>query len=318
MDSPSSPASAPAAAKSPRVATVGIVGRTNAGKSTLLNLIVGEKVSIVSPVVQTTRNSIRAILDERRGQLVFVDTPGLHKAESKLGNLINKMARHAAANVDILLVVFDASSPPRLEDDGWMRRILGADRDDRPVFFFLNKCDRDNCRADDFERLWADIQRETGATRRVRVFRGSAATGDGVEKLVSSLFDTAPAGERLYPPDILSDYPRQLAISDIIREKAFLHLRDEVPHNVGVRIERFSGDGPKWRIDATLLVSRPSQKPIVIGPGGKTVRQIRLEALQDIQEQFGVKAELDIWVKVDRDWTTNPIVLRQLGYLGEY
>lgn len=302
----------------PHVATVGIVGRTNAGKSTLLNAIIGEKVSIVSPVVQTTRNSIRAILDERRGQLVFTDTPGLHKAESKLGNLINKMARHASANVEMLVVVFDASAKPRLEDDGWMRRLLGAEDDDRPVFFFFNKCDRENADPEAFAALWADIQRETGKTRKVRTFRGSATTGEGVEKLVSSLFDVAPPGERLYPPDILSDYPRQLAIADIIREKAFLCLRDEVPHSVGVRIDRFSGEGRKWTVEATMLVARPSQKPIVIGPGGKTVRRIRLEAQKDIEEQYGVKVELDLWVKVDKDWTTNPIVLRQMGYMGDY
>ena len=300
------------------VATVGIVGRTNAGKSTLLNKIVGEKVSIVSPVVQTTRNSIRAILDERRGQLVFVDTPGLHKAESKLGNLINKMARHAAANVEILLVVFDASDEPRLEDDGWMRRILGAEEDGRPVFFFLNKCDREGAKPEAFEEYWAGLKRELGSNRKARIFKGAAETGDGVEKLVSSLFDTAPVGERLYPPDILSDYPRQLAIADIIREKAFLSLRDEVPHSVGVRIDRFSGDGPKWAVEATLLVARPSQKPIVIGPAGKTVKRIRQEAQRDIEEQYGVKVALDIWVKVDKDWTTNPLVLRQMGYLGDY
>lgn len=300
------------------VATVGIVGRTNGGKSTLLNRIVGEKVSIVSPVVQTTRNSIRAILDERRGQLVFTDTPGLHKAESRMGNLINKMARHAAANVEMLVVVFDVSVPPQLEDEGWMRRIIGAEDDERPVFFFFNKCDREGADARPFAELWDNLRREAGSSRKARVFSGSAATGDGVEKLVSSLFDVAPAGERLYPPDILSDYPRQLAIADIVREKIFLQLRDELPHSVGVRIDRFSGEGPKWLVEATLLVARPSQKPIVIGPGGRTVRRIRDEARRDIEEQYGVKVSLDIWVKVDKDWTTNPVVLRQMGYMGEY
>lgn len=300
------------------VATVGIVGRTNAGKSTLLNTIVGEKVSIVSPVVQTTRNTIRAILDERRGQLVFVDTPGLHKAESKLGNLINKMARHAAANVEMLVVVFDVSEKPQLEDDGWMRRLLGAEDDDRPVFFFFNKSDREGADPGPFRELWESLCRETGRTRRVRAFEGSAATGDGVEKLVSSLFDTAPEGERLYPPDILSDYPRQLAIADIIREKVFLSLRDELPHSVGVRIDKFAGEGEKWTVEATLLVARPSQKPIVIGPAGKTVRRMRDAARRDIEEQYGVRADLSLWVKVDKDWTTNPQSLRQMGYIGDY
>ncbi len=301
----------------PRVATVGIVGRTNGGKSTLLNQIVGEKVSIVSPVVQTTRNSIRAILDERRGQLVFVDTPGLHKAESKLGTLINKMARHAAANVETLVVVFDVSEPPRLEDDGWMRRLL-APEEERPAFFFFNKCDREDLHIDDFRELWNSIQHEMGRTRKVRAFSGSAATGEGVAKLVDSLFDTAKEGERLYDPEILSDYPRQLAMADTIREKVFLNLRDEIPHSVGVRIDKFMEGEKRWKVEATLLVARPSQKPIVIGPKGQMVKRIRQAAEKEIAEQYGVPVELDLWVKVDKDWTTNPVTLRQMGYLGEY
>lgn len=300
-----------------RVATVGIVGRTNGGKSTLLNQIVGEKVSIVSPVVQTTRNSIRAILDEKRGQLVFVDTPGLHKAESKLGTLINKMARHAAANVETLVVVFDVSEPPRLEDDGWMRRLL-ADGEERPAFFFYNKCDRDELHIDEFKELWNKLQRECHRTRKVRAFSGCAATGEGVEKLIDSLFDTAPEGERLYDQDILSDYPRQLAMADLIREKIFLTLKDELPHEIGVRIDKFNEGAAKWTVEATLLVARPSQKPIVIGPEGRTIKRIRQAAQKDISEQFDIPTELSLWVKVDKDWTTNPLVLRQMGYIGDY
>lgn len=304
-------------APKPRVAVIGLVGRTNGGKSTLINQIVGEKVSIVSPVVQTTRNSIRAILDERRGQLVFVDTPGLHKAESKLGTLINKMARHAAANVEALVVVFDASEEPRLEDDGWMRRLL-AQEEERPAFFFFNKCDRENLYIDQYRELWNGLQRVMGRTRKVRSFSGSAATGNGVEKLVDSLFDTAPEGERLYDSEILSDYPRQLAMADIIREKVFLNLKDELPHSVGVRIDKFDEGSDVWQIEATLLVMRASQKPIVIGPQGSVVKRIRLAAQKDISDQYGVKAKLDLWVKVEPGWITNPLILKQMGYLGDY
>ncbi len=301
----------------PKVAVIGIVGRTNGGKSTLMNHIVGEKVSIVSPVVQTTRNSIRAILDEGRGQLVFVDTPGLHKAESKLGTLINKMARHAAANVEALVVVFDVSDKPQLEDDGWMRRVL-TDEEDRPLFFFYNKCDREDLHIDEFEDLWHDIQREVGRSRKARTFKGSAATGNGVEKLIDSLFDCMPEGDRLYDPDIISDYPRQLAMADIIREKVFFNLKDEIPHSVGVRIDKFDEGEDKWTVEATLLVTRNSQKPIVIGPKGSTIKRIRLAAQKDIREQYEVNVDLSLWVKVDKDWTTNPHTLRQMGYMGDF
>ena len=299
-----------------KCATVGIVGRTNGGKSTLVNALVGEKVSIVSPVVQTTRNTIRAILDEPRGQLVLTDTPGLHKAESKLGSLINKMARQAAANVDVLVLVFDVSEAPRLEDDGWMRRLL-AEENPRPCVFFLNKCDRDPLFVDDFHTLWKNLQAETGVTREVTVLKGSAATGDGVRRLTDILFDLAAPGDRLSDPDTLSDYPRRLAMADIVREKFFLTLKDELPHEVGVRVDTFRENRDRWHVEITLLVTRDSQKPIVIGPGGRTIRRIRLAAQKEIAEQYGVAVALELWVKVDKNWTTNNYTLRQMGYLGE-
>ncbi len=299
-----------------KCATVGIVGRTNGGKSTLVNRLVGEKVSIVSPVVQTTRNTIRAILDEPRGQLVLTDTPGLHKAESKLGSLINKMARRAAADVDMLVLVFDVSERPHLEDDGWMRRIL-ADEKSRPCIFFLNKCDRDELFVDEFRTLWKTIQKETGVTREVRIVQGSASTGVGCQALTETLFSLARPGERLFDPDILSDYPRRLAMADVVREKIFLTFKDELPHEVGVRVDSFCDNPRKWHVEITLLVMRESQKPIVIGPNGRTIRRIRLAAQKEIAEQYGVNVALELWVKVDKNWATNSFTLRQMGYLGE-
>lgn len=299
-----------------KCATVGIVGRTNGGKSTLVNQLVGEKVSIVSPVVQTTRNTIRAILDEPRGQIVLTDTPGLHKAESKLGTLINKMARQAAANVDALVIVFDASEKPQLEDDGWMRRILGEETE-RPCIFFMNKCDRDTLYIDDFHALWNTLQEETGKKREVKVITGSAAAGDGCARLVDALFEIAQPGDRLYDPDILSDYPRRMAIADVVREKIFLNLKDELPHEVGVRVDSFRELPDKWLVEIALLVTRDSQKPIVIGPNGHTIRRIRLAAQKELTEQYGTHVNLELWVKVDKNWMTNNYTLRQMGYIGE-
>ena len=299
-----------------KYAEVGIVGRTNGGKSTLVNQLVGEKVSIVSPVVQTTRNTIRAIIDEPRGQIVLTDTPGLHKAESKLGSLINKMARQAAATVDALVIVFDVSEKPRLEDEGWMRRLLG-DENPRPCIFFLNKCDRYELFVDDFRALWKSLQEETGIRREVRVIQGSAATGEGCDTLLDALFEIAKPGERHYDPDMLSDYPRRLAMADIVREQIFLTLKDELPHEVGVRVDSFHEAPGKWHVEMTLLVTRDSQKPIVIGPNGKTIRRIRLAAQKEISEQYEVEVALELWVKVDKHWTTNNFTLRQMGYIGE-
>ncbi len=296
---------------------IGIVGRTNGGKSTLLNQLVGEKVSIVSHVVQTTRNSIRAVLDERRGQLVFVDTPGLHKAESKLGTLINRMARHAASNVDILLLVMDVSHAPKLEDDGWMRRILG-DEGEQPVVFFLNKTDKKENHSDEFKKLWNDIQEEMGKKREVMVFSGSAMNGDGTKKLVDHLFSMTNNGPRLYDPDIISDYPRRLAIADIIREKLINNLHDELPHEVGVRVDDFKETQSAWKLEVSILVNRASQKPIIIGKKGETIRKVQRAAQKDIAEQFDVRVELDLWVKISKDWSANNFILKQMGYLGDY
>lgn len=302
---------------STRCAVVGIVGRTNSGKSTLVNKLVGEKVSIVSPVVQTTRNTIRAIVDEPRGQLVLTDTPGLHKAESKLGTLINRMARHAAANVEILVVVFDVSNEPHLEDDGWMRRVL-ADPEKRPCIFFMNKTDRPSNHEEDFHKLWESIKKELGEAREVTVFSGSAVTGRGTGELIDALFKFAQPSERLYDPDILSDYPRRLAMADVIREKLFLTLHKELPHEVGVRIDDFHEGPERWDVHASLLVSRESQKPIIIGPKGHFVRKVRMESEKELSEQYDVKVVLDLRVKVDKNWTTNNYTLRQMGYIGEY
>ena len=300
-------------APGPRHAVVGVVGRANSGKSTLVNTLVGEKVSIVSPVAQTTRNTIRAVLDETRGQLVLTDTPGLHKAVGPLGTQLNRMARHAAANVDILLLVMDGSQAPRLEDDGWMRRLLFAEQ---PVLFLLNKADCPGSHADAFRQLWAAIQTEKERRRDVPWFTASAATGAGLAPLVDALFALAQPGERPYDREMLSDYPRRLAIADVVREKFLGHLRDELPHELGVRVDELRETPDGWQVEVTILVNRPSQKPIVIGPKGRTLHQVREAAEQELGEQYGVGVTLSLWVKVERNWMGNFWILRQMGYAG--
>ncbi|NLF22431.1 MAG: GTPase Era [Lentisphaerae bacterium] len=296
-----------------RTAVVGIVGRTNSGKSTLVNTLVGEKVSIVSPVAQTTRNTIRAVLDEPRGQLVLVDTPGLHKAEGPLGTLLNRMARHAAANVDVLLLVMDGSQAPRLEDDGWMRRLLFADQ---PCLFILNKADREDSHEAAFRQLWETIQEDKQRQRDIPWFSISAATGDGVPAVVDALFAGAQPGERPYDREMLSDYPRRLVIADIIRESYLRHLRDELPHELGIRVDELREHPGEWRVEATVFVNRPSQKPIVIGPKGRTIHQVREAAEQEASRQFDIKVTLSLWVKIEKNWMTNFWLLKQMGYAG--
>ncbi|MDD2455729.1 MAG: GTPase Era [Kiritimatiellae bacterium] len=305
----------PAESSVKNCAVVGIVGRTNSGKSTLLNRIVGEKVSIVSPVAQTTRNTVRGILTEPRGQLVFIDTPGLHKSESALGTLMNRMARQASAGVDILTVVFDGGERPHLEDDGWMRRALYAEQ---PVIFVLNKNDCNPFYEAAFKDMWAAIQDEKQITREVSWIKTSAIKASGTAELMQQLFALAkPSPDYLFPDDVVTDYPRKLAIADVIREKFLARLREEVPHEMGVKVDHIDESPDKWIVQATVYVNRPSQKGIVIGPKGRTLKYVRHCAEPELSEIFGVKVSLELWVKIEKAWMKNFWLLQQMGYAGK-
>lgn len=299
-----------------RAAMVAVVGRTNAGKSTLVNRLVGEKVSIVSGMEQTTRNRIRAILTEPRGQLVFLDTPGAHKAENLLGTLMNRMARSAGEGADVLMVVFDGAAGVRMEDEGWMARVAGAPAEGQ-VLFVLNKADVEGFSAAPFEAAWQRICAERGGAREVTWQAVSAETGMGCEALLARLFEMAPAVEELlFPEDIVSDFPRRLAIADMLREKLIRRLYQEVPHELGVRIDRIVElpDGA-WEIYATILVNRHSQKGMVIGPKGRTLRAMRRAAEPEIAEAYGLPAcKVIPFVQVEPKWFKNIFILKELGY----
>jgi len=298
-----------------RCAVIGIVGRTNSGKSTLLNRMVGEKVSIVSPVVQTTRNTVRGILTDARGQLVFIDTPGLHKAESALGTLMNRMARQASAGVDVLLIVFDGGHRPQLEDDGWMRRALHAEQ---PVVFVLNKSDQAPFYEAAFKELWKSIQAEKGISREVAWISASAIHPAGALDLLDLLFTlTKPSEEYLFPEDIVTDFPRKLAIADVIREKFLSRLHDELPHELGVRVDQITETPTAWTVSATVFINRASQKGIVIGPKGRNLKYVRQCAEPELSDIFGVKVSIELWVKIEKDWMKNFWLLQQMGYAGE-
>ena len=325
-----------------KVAVVGIVGRTNAGKSTLVNRLVGEKVSIVSPVEQTTRNTVRGIVADPRGQLVLLDTPGLHKAVGTLGKLLNRMARRSAAGTDVTCVVFDAAQEPQLEDVGWMQRI--AREKPEKVVFVLNKADRSPF----FETMYRDAWAEAQANSRItelpndRKQEGNAQFGDsvirnsvispvwvkciattegGAKAVLDALFDFAEEGEKLFDDDIVTDYPRKLAIADSIREKYLAKMHQEVPHEMGILVKHIKetkvrGEG-RWEVDVDVLVNRASQKPIVIGRGAETVKYVRKCAERELSDVFGVKVAMEIWVRVEPNWMKNERLLSEMGYLGD-
>ena len=300
-----------------KAAMVGVVGRTNAGKSTVVNQMVGEKVSIVSPVEQTTRNTIRGIVEDPRGQLVLLDTPGLHKAVGPLGKLLNGMARATSAGVDVLLVVFDAAHEPQLEDEGWMCRVA-RERPDK-VVFALNKCDRSPFYETMFRDLWKKVATGTTGVSPVepRWVTCCGIRKGGCDALMDALFELAEPGPALFPEDVVTDYPRKLAIADVVREKMLQRLRDEVPHEVGVVVKDIFEDPRRgWNVAVTIYVNRPSQKGIVIGPRGSLLKAVRQSAEPELSDMFGVKVRLELWVKVEPNWMKNGRLLAEMGYLG--
>lgn len=321
-----------------KVAVVGVVGRTNAGKSTLVNALVGEKVSIVSPVEQTTRNTIRGIVADPRGQLVLLDTPGLHKAVGGLGRILNRMARRSAAGTDITCVVFDASQKPQDEDMGWMRRV--ANEKPERVVFVLNKADKSPFFEDEFRAGWKEAIEVSGSSE-LELEKGKiplsnsnselelskrvdpvwikciATTDGGARPVLDALFSLAKDGEPLFDDDIVTDYPRKLAIADAIREKYLAELHQELPHEMGVLVKSVADEGSRWCVNAEILVNRPSQKPIVIGRGAETIKKVRKGAERELTAMFGVKIKLELWVRVEQGWMKNERLLAEMGYLGE-
>ena len=302
------------------VATVAVVGRTNAGKSTLVNALVGEKVSIVSPVEQTTRNTIRGIVADPRGQLVLLDTPGLHKAVGTLGTLLNRMARRSAAGTDVTCVVFDAAQEPQLEDIGWMQRI--AKEKPEKVVFVLNKADKSPFFETMFRDAWKEavagtVEEPPAANEVNPVWVKSISTTEGGAKAVlDALFDFAEEGEKLFDDDIVTDYPRKLAIADTIREKFLSRLHQELPHELGIVVRKLVDEGSRWCVEAEVIVNRPSQKPIVIGKAASVIKNVRKAAERELKDIFGLKVELELWVKVEPNWMKNQKLLAEMGYLG--
>jgi GTP-binding protein Era len=233
------------------------------------------------------------------------------------------MARASSAGVDVLLVLFDAAHEPQLEDEGWMRRVAK----EAPVkcVFALNKCDRSPF----YETMFRDLWREVAAERVAAAPEGAPPPPDpvwvktcgirqnGCDTLMDALFNLAEPGPALFPDDIVTDYPRKLAIADVIREKLLQRLHDEVPHEIGVVVADIDERRRSaWDVAATIYVNRPSQKGIVIGPGGGLIKGVRMSAEPELSDIFGVRVRLELWVKVVPNWMKNNRILAEMGYLG--
>ena len=288
---------------------VALVGRPNVGKSTLLNQLVGEKVAITSPIAQTTRNRLRAILTTPEAQLVLVDTPGIHKPHHLLGERLVQTARGAIGEVDLVLLLVDGSQPAG-RGDGFIVELLSHAR--APVHVALNKHDLvDPAQAIELEASYRELVPDWP------LHPVSALTGDGTEGLVAALSAALPEGPHLYPPDAVSDQPEQLLLAELIREQVLQHTREEVPHSVAVQIERIVDDGPRTAVLATVLVERNSQKGILIGKGGRMLREIGSGARQQMQKLINGPVYLELFVKVVPNWRRSASRLAELGYRGD-
>mgnify|MGYP002654525217 FL=1 len=288
---------------------VALVGRPNVGKSTLLNQLVGEKVAITSPIAQTTRNRLRAILTTPTAQLVLVDTPGIHKPHHLLGERLVQTARGAIGEVDLVLLLVDGSQPAG-RGDGFIVDLLAHAR--VPVHVALNKHDLvDPAQAAELEASYRELIPDWP------LHPVSALTGDGTSGLVEALSAALPEGPHLYPPDAVSDQPEQLLLAELIREQVLQHTREEVPHSVAVQIERIVDDGPRTAVLATVLVERNSQKGILIGKGGRMLREIGSGARQQMQKLINGPVYLELFVKVVPNWRRSASRLAELGYRGD-
>ena len=282
-----------------------IVGRPNVGKSTMMNAMVGEKVAIVSNRPQTTRNRIMGVATDPDWQIVFLDTPGLHKPRTKLGEYMVKSVEDAMEGIDVLLVLVDVS------DIGPQDRAIVKEMASRRVkkILVLNKTD-----LVDEAKLMAAIASFSDAGYDA-IIPLSARSGKGMDELRRVIVSYLPEGPKYFPDDMMTDQPERLICAEIIREKALLHLRDEVPHGIGVEMMAINKlSDSLTEIHATIYCERASHKGIIIGKQGAMLRTIGAEARRDIEGLLGTKVNLQLWVKVREDWRNRMDDLRTLGY----
>ena len=281
-----------------------IVGSPNAGKSTLINRMVGEKIAIVSNKPQTTRSRLMGVMNRDRTQIVLVDTPGVNRPRNRLGEFMEASVSEAMKGIDALMVVLDASHVTERD------RQLIRDFSEKKVYKVLvyNKLDLVT------PQKLLEVMAEFGDLPYDSFIPVSAANGDGVEELIADLCAHMPEGPRYFPEDMVTDQPEQVLCAEFIREKALLHLREEVPHGIGVEILRFEKRKNVTEIDATMYCEKDSHKRITIGKGGQTLRQIGQEAREDMEALFGYHIFLQLWVKVRPNWRNSAEDLKTLGY----
>ena len=288
---------------------VAIVGRPNAGKSTLVNTLVGQKVAIVSPKPQTMRNRIQGILNRDDAQIVLVDTPGIHRPDNVLSRMMMDELQFALDGIDILCLIVDSTAefgPGDRFSIEWVRRFHG------PVFLLLNKVDRIHK-----QLLLPLIERYNREFEFAEVFPISALTGEGCLDLVNAWLARLPEAPPHFPVDQFTDQPERFLAAELVREKAILITREEVPHAIAVLIDNFEETEKLTRIRATIYVEREGQKGILIGKGGATIKKIGTQARLELESILGAKIFLELTVSVQPRWRQNPALVRRLDWRRE-
>lgn len=289
---------------------IAIIGRPNVGKSTIMNYLVGQKIAITSPVAQTTRNRLRGILTTSDSQIIFVDTPGIHKPHHQLGKVIVTNAQNAISSVDLVLFVVD-SSVGAGGGDRFIADFLGQTK--TPVILGLNKQDQqpeEEAEVSEIDRTYAQIAN----AYEWPAIKFSALTGYGMDELLTLFKATLPDGPYYYPPDLVTDQPERFIMAELIREQILYLTREEIPHSVAVGIERVEESPQITRVLATIYVERDSQKGIMIGKKGNMLKQIGTAAREQMQKLINGKVYLEMFVKVQPKWRQSRNFLTDFGY----
>lgn len=289
---------------------VSIIGRPNVGKSTFMNRVIGHKIAIMSDKAQTTRNKIQGVMTREDAQIIFLDTPGIHKPKHKLGDYMMRVAKNTLSEIDAIMFMVNVNEDIGRGDEYIMEMLKNVKT---PVFLVLNKIDLVHPDA-----LMPKIEKYKTYMDFTEIVPISALEGLNVDHFIDVLKDYLPEGPKYYPDDQISDHPEQFVVGEIIREK-ILHLTsEEIPHAIGINVDRMIKESEeRVRIEATIFVERDSQKGIVIGKGGKKLKEVGKRARRDIEMLLGSKIYLELWVKVQKDWRNKINFIRQMGYVED-
>lgn len=291
---------------------VAIIGRPNVGKSTLLNQILGQKIVITTPTAQTTRKRIKGILTSDEGQIVFIDTPGVHKPLNKFGEFLLDEAKVSVPDADLILFLVDGSDPAGKGDKWIVENILKLT--ETPILLVLNKVDK----VKDMLRMEENLLTyKTLFEKNIQTLKVSALTGRNKDNLIENIMKYLPEGEQLYPEDVVTEESMRQVAEEIVREKILLNTKEEIPHSVAVLVEKYEESEKIDRIYASIYCETKSQKGILIGKGGSLLKIVGTQARLELEEIVGKKVYLELNVKIEKDWRKNNKSLKAFGYEGE-